>query len=130
MKRPYLLFFVLTVLVLAFVLSLPGCSSNTSSTVYTIGTAIVSWNAVNGATYYVITQTPGDQGSATVTMGVADTNPILFYLVPGTYTFSVSAYALSTDPQNNISAIATAPALPSPVSVSVGNNYDLTATLP
>jgi hypothetical protein len=121
-------------IVLAFVLSLLGCPASNSSTDYTIGTAIVSWNAPTGATYYVITQTPGDQGSATDSRGDADAspvpNPLLFYLTPGSYTFTVSAYALSTDPQNNIPPIATATALPSPVSVSVGQTYNLTATLP
>ena len=110
-------------LVLALVLGLAGCSSSTSSTAYTIGTAIVSWDTAGSAAYWVITQTPGDQGSATVTIGVSNNSPVLFYLTPGTtYTFSVSSYTSSSV------FIATAIALPSPITVATGQNYNLFAT--
>jgi hypothetical protein len=113
-------------LVLALVLGLAGCSSSTSSTAYTIGTAIVSWDTADSAVYWVITQTPGDQGSATVSIGVGNNSPVLFYLTPGTtYTFSVSSY-LSPPPLPP--AFATATALPSPITVATGQNYDLFAT--
>ena len=58
-------------LLLALVLGVAGCSSSSSSNAYTIGTAIVSWNTNGAAVYWVITQTPGDQGSAAVTVGVS-----------------------------------------------------------
>ena len=113
-------------LLLALVLGVAGCSSSTSSNSYTIGTAIVSWNTNGAAVYWVITQTPGDQGSAAVTVGVNVNSPVLFYLTPGTYTFSVSSYPTNVYPLP--APILTAPALPSPITVATGQNYDLFAT--
>ena len=121
-------------LVLAILLSLLGCSGSSASNYYYIGTVIVSFtDAMPNASFYVITQTPGLQGSATAIDTIEDPNettpaPVVFYVPAASYTFSLSAYAHDTDLQNSIPPLSTVSALPSPVSVSTGSNYDLTAT--
>jgi hypothetical protein len=76
--------------------------------------------------YYTITQTPGDYGQATAVQGEIGTTSAIFDLGPGTYSFTVSAYNY----QEATTPFVTASAIPSPVSVSVGQTSYVTANLP
>ncbi|MGA2764336.1 MAG: hypothetical protein ABSG17_13330 [Spirochaetia bacterium] len=79
--------------------------------------------------YYQVVQTPGVYGSATAQQGTSY-NSVTLILDPGTYSFTVSAYYSLDTCFHGSAAFETAPALPSPVSVSVGQTVDTTATLP
>jgi hypothetical protein len=85
-------------LIVSFLLA--ACSNNSSSSNdYAYGNVVLSWNAKTNAAYYIVTQTPGDYGSAmdTVTVtAVTSTTEYsqIFYVYNngGTYTYTVSAY--------------------------------------
>jgi len=74
--------------------------------------------------YYAITQTPGYYGQASAITGSTGTSQTLD-LAAGTYSFTVSAYTYVDG-----TLLATALALPSSVTVSVGQTSYATAPLP
>jgi hypothetical protein len=79
--------------------------------------------------YYTVVQTPGDYGQATAVQGEIRVTSAIFDLDAGTYSFTVNAYTADRGVAGS-TLFATAPALPSPITVTIGETTYATANLP